>query len=93
MSEMCTLNGEKCRVLCTATPAMDLLSAQTVMDRHSVSQIPVVSEQVEDHNGHVVGLLDRECISVACRYFDRLLFQLYKWLEQYNFFFSWTFCM
>lgn len=67
VSEMCTLNGEKCRVLCTATPAMDLLSAQTVMDRHSVSQIPVVSEHVEDHKGHLVGLLDRECISVACR--------------------------
>ncbi|KAK9286732.1 hypothetical protein L1049_015135 [Liquidambar formosana] len=67
VSEMCSSDGEKCRVPWTATPGMDLLSAQIIMNKLGVSQLPVVSENVEDHRGHPVGLIDRECISLACR--------------------------
>lgn len=42
---------------------MDILSVQAIMDRLGVSQVPVVSEHIEEP----VGLLDRECISISCR--------------------------
>lgn len=48
---------------------MSLLFAQRIMNRYSVNQLPVVSEHGEDEGGHPVGLLDRECIELACRYF------------------------
>ncbi|CAK7329041.1 unnamed protein product [Dovyalis caffra] len=60
VSELCSLDGERCRVPWTAKPSMDLLSVQVIMDRHSVSQVPVVSEHTEDYRGQPVGLLDRE---------------------------------
>ncbi|KAK3172150.1 hypothetical protein Dsin_032956 [Dipteronia sinensis] len=47
---------------------MDLLSALMIMNRLGVSQVPVVAEQMEDQRGHIVGLLDRECISLICRF-------------------------
>ncbi|KAK2665774.1 hypothetical protein Ddye_004348 [Dipteronia dyeriana] len=67
VSEICLLDGEKCRVQWTATPSMDLLSALMIMNRLGVSQVPVVAEQMEDQRGHIVGLLDKECISLICR--------------------------
>ncbi|CAL5376870.1 unnamed protein product [Camellia sinensis] len=67
VSEVCSLNGEKCRVLWTITPGMNLFSAQIIMNRHGVSQLPVILEHVEDQRGLPVGLLDNECISLACR--------------------------
>lgn len=65
---MCTLDGEICGVPWTATPGMDLLSAQIIMNKHGVSQVPVVLEHVEDHRGHPVGLLDVESIDLTCRF-------------------------
>ncbi|KAM4089658.1 hypothetical protein ACJW30_07G168200 [Castanea mollissima] len=67
VSEMCSLNGEICRVPWTATPSMDLLSAQFSMNKYEMSQVPVVKEHVEDYRGHPVGLLDAECINLTCR--------------------------
>ncbi|KAH7574750.1 hypothetical protein JRO89_XS02G0000100 [Xanthoceras sorbifolium] len=67
VSEICLLDGEKCQVPRTATPSMDLLSALMIMNRHGLSQVPVVAEHMEDQRGHIVGLLDRECISLTCR--------------------------
>ncbi|KAM7479537.1 hypothetical protein LguiA_027750 [Lonicera macranthoides] len=65
VSELCCSNGEKCRVSWTATPSMNLLSAQMIMDRHDMGQLPVV----KDHRALPVGLLDRECINLACRFY------------------------
>lgn len=67
VSEMCSLDGEICRVPWTATPSMDLLSAQISMNKYGMSQAPVVKEHVEDCRGHPVGLLDAECINLTCR--------------------------
>lgn len=67
VSEMCSLDGEKCRVPWTVTPGMNLFSAQMIMNTLGVNQLPVISDHVEDHKGHPVGLLDRECISLAFR--------------------------
>ncbi|KAK4561863.1 hypothetical protein RGQ29_004640 [Quercus rubra] len=67
VSEMCSLDGEICRVPWTATPSMDLLSAQISMNKYGMSQVPVVKEHVEDCRGHPVGLLDAECINLTCR--------------------------
>lgn len=68
MSELCHSNDEKCRVSWTVTPSTSLLSAHFIMSRYGMSQLPVISEHVEDHRGGLpVGVLDRECISLACR--------------------------
>ncbi|XP_052192639.1 chloride channel protein CLC-e isoform X2 [Diospyros lotus] len=53
--------------LCTITPSMNLFSAKNFMSRHGISQVPVIKEHVEDQKGMPVGLLDKECISLACR--------------------------
>lgn len=71
---MCTLDGEICRVPWTATPGMDLLSVQIIMNKHGVSQVPVIEEDVEDHRGHLVGLLDAECINLTCRFSDEIFY-------------------
>lgn len=68
VSEMCSSDGEVCRVPWTATPTMTLLSAQNIMNKYGMNQIPVVTQHVQDHRGHLVGLLDRECITLTCRY-------------------------
>ncbi|KAG8637340.1 hypothetical protein MANES_15G112600v8 [Manihot esculenta] len=67
VSDVCALDGENCQVPCTAKPSMDLFSVQIIMDRYGLSQVPVISENVEDYRGYPVGLLDRECISITCR--------------------------
>lgn len=67
VSEICS-DSEKCQVSWTATPSMDLLSVLMTMNRHGISEVPVVLEHTEDQRGHLVGLLDRECISLTCRY-------------------------
>ncbi|KAK4340534.1 hypothetical protein RND71_041996 [Anisodus tanguticus] len=67
VAEVCSSNGNKCRVSCTVTPNTDLLSALTLMEKHGLSQLPVILRHVEDEGIHPVGILDRECINVACR--------------------------
>lgn len=68
VSEMCSLDGEKCRVPWTVTPSTNLFSARMIMNTLSVSQLPVISDHVEDHKGHPVGLLDKECINLTFRF-------------------------
>ncbi|RXH87834.1 hypothetical protein DVH24_034734 [Malus domestica] len=53
VSEMCSSDGEVCRVPWTATPAMTLLSAQNIMNKYGMNQIPVVTQHVQDHRGHL----------------------------------------
>ncbi|GMH09684.1 hypothetical protein Nepgr_011525 [Nepenthes gracilis] len=67
VADICSLDGEKCGVLGTVTPSMDLLSADIIMTRYSLSQLPVVSEHGGDNRGHPVGIIDRECIRLACK--------------------------
>lgn len=64
---MCHLDGEKCRVVWTATPSMNLLYAQRMMNRYNTNQLPVVSEHDDKQGHHPVGVLDRECIKLTCR--------------------------
>lgn len=64
---MCRLDGDRCRHVWTATPSMNLLFAQRIMNRYRVNQLPVVSEHGEDEGRQLVGLLDTECIKLACR--------------------------
>lgn len=67
VSELCSPDGGKCKLPWTATPTMDILSAEMAMNKHGLSQVPVISEHVKDCRGQPVGLLDRECISITCR--------------------------
>lgn len=67
VSEMCDLKEGKCRVLWTATPDMNLLSVESVMDTLGVDQLPVVIKHVQGYGGYPVGLIDKECINLACR--------------------------
>lgn len=79
---MFSLFGEKCRVPYTAKPNMDLLSVKNFMDRHYLSQVPVVSDNIESQ---VVGLLDTECITVTWRYIGLTLnffFSAYKYTHK-----------
>jgi len=72
VSELCSLEDGKCQVPWTAVPSMNLLYARTSMNRHGLSHAAVVSEHIKDHSGHPVGLLDRECISLTCRFHPQL---------------------
>ncbi|KAM3292024.1 chloride channel protein CLC-e [Capsicum chacoense] len=67
VAEVCSSNGNKCRVSCTVTPNTDLFSALTLMEKHGLSQLPVIQRHVKDEGIHPVGILDRECINIACR--------------------------
>ncbi|XP_077212391.1 chloride channel E [Tasmannia lanceolata] len=68
VSEMWHFDGEKCRNVWTASPNMSLLYAQSIMDRHGVNQLPVVSQHIKDNKrGYPIGVLDRECITLTCR--------------------------
>ncbi|OMP05338.1 Cystathionine beta-synthase, core [Corchorus capsularis] len=67
VSEVCSSDSAKCKVSWTATPTMDLLSAEMIMNKHGLTQVPVISDHVKDCRGELVGLLDRECISLTCR--------------------------
>lgn len=83
--EMCSSDGEVCNVPGTATPSMDLFSAQNIMNRYEMNEIPVVTEHPQDQRGHLVGLLDRDCISLTCRYqpittFTAMLFSEFLFL-------------
>lgn len=68
VADMLSLYGEKFEVLWTATPDMDLLSAEVIMIRHGLSQLPVVSELGQGYSGKPVGVIDMQCIMLACRY-------------------------
>ncbi|KAL8260814.1 hypothetical protein R6Q59_024863 [Mikania micrantha] len=50
-----------CRICESVTPMMNLYSAELIMNAHATDQLPVVSEH------RPVGILDRECIDIACR--------------------------
>ncbi|KAI3470252.1 hypothetical protein Pfo_026915 [Paulownia fortunei] len=66
VSELCSSYGKRCSVSWTATPNMSLFTALTLMNRHGISQLPVILED-GDCRGCPVGLLDRESIDLACR--------------------------
>lgn len=67
VSDICQLEANKCQIW-TATPDMTVLTAERIMDSHGVNQLPVVSEHTNNHaRGNLIGLLDRECISIVCR--------------------------
>ncbi|RWW69580.1 hypothetical protein BHE74_00022812 [Ensete ventricosum] len=68
VSDICHLEGGgKCKAW-TATPEMKLVTAESIMDSHGANHLPVVSQQIDgQESGQLVGLLDRECISIACR--------------------------
>ncbi|KAK9086469.1 hypothetical protein Syun_028863 [Stephania yunnanensis] len=51
----------------TPTPDMSLLAAQSIMNAHGLNQLPVISKDVDSKRSYPVGLLDRECIDLACR--------------------------
>ncbi|XP_021731722.1 chloride channel protein CLC-e-like [Chenopodium quinoa] len=67
VADTCSHDGEKDEVLWTATPDMDLLSAEIIMIRHGLSQLPVISEVGEGCRGKPVGIIDMQCIELACR--------------------------
>uniref|UniRef100_A0A803LNV0 Chloride channel protein n=2 Tax=Chenopodium quinoa TaxID=63459 RepID=A0A803LNV0_CHEQI len=67
VADTCSLDGEKHEVLWTVTPDMDLLSAEIIMIRHGLSQLPVISEVGEGCRGKPVGIIDMQCIKLACR--------------------------
>ncbi|KAL5706827.1 hypothetical protein ACHQM5_024945 [Ranunculus cassubicifolius] len=67
ISEIYKVNKEKGRLLWTATQDMKLISATSIMNKHGLDQLPVVSEHVKAQSGYPIGVLDRECINLACR--------------------------
>ncbi|KAI3703160.1 hypothetical protein L6452_28916 [Arctium lappa] len=66
VSELCSLN-DLCKFPQTVTPNMNLYSAELIMNTHGTTRLPVVSEHVADERPLPVGILDRECINIACR--------------------------
>ncbi|KAK4284914.1 hypothetical protein QN277_001683 [Acacia crassicarpa] len=64
VSELCLLGGGICSVPWTATPDMDLLSAQMAMKKHGVNHVPVVEKL--DERAYPVGILDSDSISLTC---------------------------
>uniref|UniRef100_A0A1J3F7B2 Chloride channel protein n=1 Tax=Noccaea caerulescens TaxID=107243 RepID=A0A1J3F7B2_NOCCA len=67
VSEICSMSGGGCKVPWTVTPDMDLLAAQTIMNKHDISHVPVVSGGIDSRRIHPVGVLDRECITITRR--------------------------
>lgn len=65
---MCSVNGEKCRVMWTVMPSMDLKSAESLMKENNLSHLIVVSDQADELRQHPIGVLDEECISLAYRF-------------------------
>ncbi|XP_071722186.1 chloride channel protein CLC-e [Rutidosis leptorrhynchoides] len=66
VSVMCLQDCGKCQVQWVATPGLDLLSAEIMMNRLKANQVPVVLEHDNKrHRGHPIGILDRECISLT----------------------------
>ncbi|KAL0452880.1 UNVERIFIED_CONTAM: Chloride channel protein CLC-e [Sesamum latifolium] len=66
VSELCSSFGARCSVSWIATPNMSLFSARSLMNRHGIRQLPVITEDANS-GGCPVGLLDRESIDLACR--------------------------
>ncbi|XP_074285210.1 chloride channel protein CLC-e-like [Silene latifolia] len=64
VAELCCLETDKCGVVWTATPNMDLRSAETMMVRHRLSQLPVV-DHPQGNRGRPVGVIDMHCIKLA----------------------------
>lgn len=67
VADTCSIDSEKSEVLWIATPDMDLLSAEIIMIRHGLDQLPVVSELGQGCRGKPVGVIDMQCIRIACR--------------------------
>ncbi|ESQ53558.1 hypothetical protein EUTSA_v10024547mg [Eutrema salsugineum] len=67
VNEICSMSGGGCKVPWTVTPDMDLLAAQTIMNTHEISHLPVVSGNIDFRRIHPVGVLDKECITVTRR--------------------------
>ncbi|KAL2248789.1 UNVERIFIED_CONTAM: Chloride channel protein CLC-e [Sesamum indicum] len=65
VSELCSSFGARCSVSWIATPNMSLFSARSLMNRHGICQLPVITEDA-NCGGCPVGLLDRESIDLAC---------------------------
>lgn len=67
VSHVCHLVGKKCQAW-AVTPDTTLATAESIMNSHGVNQLAVVSEHADGQKkGQLVGLLDRESISIACR--------------------------
>lgn len=57
-------NGSWCRARPYVTPNMKLAEVRSIMNLHHVDHLPVVSS---DEKLSLVGIIDRECISIAFR--------------------------
>ncbi|KAL9289231.1 Chloride channel protein CLC-e [Arabidopsis thaliana] len=68
VNDICSRSGGKCKVPWTVTPDMDLLAAQTIMNKHELSHVAVVSGSIDAPRIHPVGVLDRECITLTRRF-------------------------
>ncbi|KAH9615468.1 hypothetical protein KSS87_021383 [Heliosperma pusillum] len=64
VAELCCLKTDKCGVTWTASPDMDIRSAETMMVRHGLSQLPVV-DNPQGSRGRPVGVVDMDCIKLA----------------------------
>ncbi|CAH8354520.1 unnamed protein product [Eruca vesicaria subsp. sativa] len=67
VNDIYSMSGGGSKVSWTVTPDMDLLAAQTIMNKHEISHVPVVSGGSDSHRIHPVGVLDKECITVTRR--------------------------
>ncbi|KAH9303010.1 hypothetical protein KI387_014593 [Taxus chinensis] len=79
VSEVCTGDGGgKGMELLTVFPHTSLKAARQLMSIRGLRQLPVVAEAAPelDKMGPLVGLLDRECINLACRKYDSLSYFL-----------------
>ncbi|KAM7272755.1 hypothetical protein ACFE04_027418 [Oxalis oulophora] len=68
VSEMCLLDCGNCRVPWAATPNLDLLYAEMMMNRNGANQVPVILEHDKEYRGNPIGILDRECINLTSRH-------------------------
>lgn len=69
VSDLCSSSDEICEVSWTVTPSMSLFSAHCIMNSYGISRLLVLLEHKERYRGLPVGLVDRECINLACRAF------------------------
>ncbi|KAL1805336.1 chloride channel protein CLC-e isoform X2 [Daucus carota subsp. sativus] len=69
VSDICDSSDEICEVSWTVTPSMSLFSAQFIMNSYGLSRLLVLVDHNERYRGLPVGLVDRECITLACRAF------------------------
>nr|CAD1839301.1 unnamed protein product [Ananas comosus var. bracteatus] len=66
---VCKIKGDKWKSAWIGTPDMSLSTAERIMDLRGVNQLPVVvSQNINgESKGYLIGLIDRECISIACK--------------------------